>query len=132
MKQHVDMITNLLLGAAYADKRLEGAEVARIRSLLGTLLEGEVPERLQAQIQSFRPAAFRVQEAAAALADLSAADKRKLLELVASVHDADEELAVAEDDYLRKLAAALGLPESEYSDLTLEILEEEELRGMLA
>ena len=105
MKQHVETITNLLLGAAYADKRLEGAEVTRIRSLLATLLEGEVPEQLQAQIQGFQPAAFRVQEAAARLVDLDAADKRRLLELVASVNDADEELAVAEDDYLRKLEA---------------------------
>lgn len=132
MKQHVETITNLLLGAAYADKRLEGAEVTRIRSLLSTLLEGDVPERLLGQIHSFSPAAFKVQEAAAALVDLDAADKRRLLELVASVNDADEELAVAEDDYLRKLAVALGLQESEYKDLTLEILEDDELRGMLA
>lgn len=132
MKQHVETITNLLLGAAYADKRLEGAEVARIRTLLATLLEGAVPERLQAQIQSFSPAAFRVQEAAATLAALGAADKRRLLELIASVHEADGELAVAEDAYLRRVAEALGLPESEYKDLALEILEEDELRGMLA
>ena len=133
MKQHIETITHLLLGAAYADKRLAGAEVTRIRSLLSTLLGGaEVPEALVERINHFSPAAFNVQQAAAGLGDLSTEDKRKLLELVASVNDADEELDLAEDIYLRTLAAALGLAEEDYSDLTLEILADEDMRGMLA
>lgn len=133
MKQHIETITQLLLGAAYADKRLAGAEITRIRSLLSTLLGGvEVPEHLLHLINRFSPAAFNVQQAAAGLSGLSAADKRKLLELVASVNDADEELDLAEDIYLRTLAAALGLAEEEYSDLTLEILAGDELHGLLA
>ena len=133
MKQHIETITHLLLGAAYADKRLAGAEVTRIRSLLSTLLGGaEVPEALVERINHFSPAAFNVQQAAAGLGDLSTEDKRKLLELVASVNDADDELDLAESTYLRTLAVGLGMQESEFSDLTLEILEEDELRGMLA
>ncbi|MDC0716855.1 TerB family tellurite resistance protein [Nannocystis bainbridge] len=133
MKQHIEKITQLLLGAAYADKRLAGAEITRIRSLLSTLLGGaEVPEELLRMINTFSPAAFNVQQVASALDDLSTEDKRKLLELVASVNDADEELDLAEDIYLRTLAAALGLDEEKYSDLTLEILAGEELHGLLA
>ena len=132
MKQHIETITQLLLGAAYADKRLAGAEITRIRSLLSTVLGGgEVPEALLHQIGHFNPAAFNIQEAAARLDALTVADKRKLLELVASVNDADDELDLAEDNYLRTLAAALGLAEEDYSDLTLEILGDEDLRGML-
>ena len=40
MKQHIETITQLLLGAAYADKRLAGAEITRIRALLITLIGG--------------------------------------------------------------------------------------------
>ncbi|WAS91959.1 TerB family tellurite resistance protein [Nannocystis punicea] len=133
MKQHIETITQLLLGAAYADKRLSGAEITRIRSLVSTLLGGaEVPESLLRQINTFSPAAFNVQQVASGLDDLSPEDKRKLLELVASVNDADEELDLAEDIYLRTVAAALGLAQEEYSDLTLEILGGDDLHGLLA
>jgi uncharacterized tellurite resistance protein B-like protein len=132
MKQHIETITRLLLGAAYADHRLAGAEVTRIRALLTTLTGGEPPAELDGLISSFSPAAFSVQRAAEELKDLESADKRKLLELVASVNDADDELDLAESTYLRTLAVGLGMQESEFSDLTLEILEEDELRGMLA
>jgi hypothetical protein len=132
MKQHIETITRLLLGAAYADKRLEGAEVTRIRALLTTLTGGEPPTALDGLISSFSPAAFSVQRAAEELMGLESADKRKLLELVASVNDADDELDLAESTYLRNLAVGLGMQESEFSDLTLEILEEDEMRGLLA
>lgn len=132
MKQHIEQITQLLLGAAYADKRLAGAEITRIRSLVSTLLGGaEVPDGLLRLINTFSPAAFNVQQVAAGLDGLSQEDKRKLLELVASVNDADEELDLAEDIYLRTVAAALGLPQEEFSDLTLEILGGDELHGLL-
>ncbi|PCC72890.1 Tellurite resistance protein TerB [Nannocystis exedens] len=132
MKQYIEQITQLLLGAAYADKRLAGAEITRIRSLLSTLLGGaEVPEALLRLINTFSPAAFNVQEVASRLDGLSREEKRKLLELVASVNDADEELDLAEDIYLRTVAAALGLPQEEFSDLALEILGGEELHGFL-
>lgn len=133
MKQHIETITRLLLGAAYADKRLAGAEVTRIRALLTTLTGGEqAPAAIEGLISSFSPAAFSVQRAAEELKDLAPEDKRRLLELVASVNDADDELDLAESTYLRHLALGLGMAESEFSDLTLEILEEDELRGMLA
>lgn len=133
MKQHIESITQLLLGAAYADKRLAGAEITRIRSLLSTLLGGgEVPDALLRLINTFSPAAFNVQQVATGLDGLSQEEKRKLLELVASVNDADEELDLAEDIYLRTVAAALGLQQEEFSDLTLEILGGDELHGLLA
>ena len=133
MKQHIETITQLLLGAAYADKRLAGAEVTRIRALLTTLIGGgDLPDAITGLISSFSPAAFSVHKAAAELAGLSAEEKRTLLELVASVNDADDELDLAESTYLRNLAVGLGVAEANFADLTLEILEEEELRGLLA
>ena len=133
MKQHIETITQLLLGAAYADKRLAGAEVERIRTILQQVLDTDaLPDAVTAQIGRFSPAAFHAQAAAAGLDDLSDADKRKLLELIASINDADDELDLAEDAYLRKVAAGLGVPEEAFADLAIEVLDDDELRGLLA
>jgi uncharacterized tellurite resistance protein B-like protein len=131
MKQHIETITRLLLGAAYADKRLEGAEVARIEAILRQVLGGEPPAELLASLRSLSPAAFNVHSTAATLKELEAADKRKLLELIASVNDADDELDLAEDAYLRHVALGMGVDEATIADLTLDVLDDEELFGML-
>lgn len=131
MKQHIETITQLLLGAAYADKRLEGAEVARIEQILRTVLGAEPPAELTASLRTFNPSHFNVHSVAATLTGLEAADKRKLLELVASINEADDELDLAEDAYLRHVALGMGVPETEIADLTLEVLDDEELFGML-
>lgn len=131
MKQHIETITRLLLGAAYADKRLEGAEIRRIEAILRQVLGGDVPAELTAQVHAFSPAAFNVHSTATTLRELDADDKRKLLELIASVNDADDELDLAEDAYLRHVAVGMGVPETEIADLTLDVLDDEELFGML-
>ena len=131
MKQHIETITRLMLGAPYADKRLEGAEISRIEAILRQVLGGEPPPELLAALRSFNPAAFKVDSAAATLQGLELADKRKLLELIASVNDADEVLDLAEDAYLRHVAIGMGVAEAEIADLTLEVLEDKAMFGML-
>lgn len=131
MKQHIETITRLLLGAAYADKRLEGAEVTRIAAILRQVLGGEPPAELLASLHSFNPAGFNVHREAATLTGLAADDKRTLLELIASVNEADDELDLDEDVYLRHVAVGIGVPEAEIADLTLSVLEDEELFGLL-
>jgi uncharacterized tellurite resistance protein B-like protein len=132
MKQHIDTITQLLLGAAYADKRLAGEEVARIRAILRQILGGgELDDAREAALGSFNPAGFNVHAAAASLRHLGDEDKRTLLELIASVNDADDELDLAEDTYLRHVATGLGVSEDRFADLALEVLDEDEMLGLL-
>jgi uncharacterized tellurite resistance protein B-like protein len=131
MKQHIETITSLLLGAAYADKRLEGAEVKRIEAILRQVLGGEPSAEVLASVHSFNPSRFNVHSVAATLKDLEAGDKRKLLELIASVNEADDELDLDEDAYLRHVAVGMGVSEAEIADLTLAVLEDEELFGLL-
>ena len=95
------------------------------------VLGGEPPAERSAQLRSFNPGAFNVHSVAATLHGLDPADKRKLLELIASVNDADDELDLAEDAYLRHVALGMGVPESEIADLTLDVLDDEEMFGML-
>ncbi len=133
MKEHVESITNLLLGAAYADKRLEGEEVAAIERLLCKLVGSEeLPEAQRAQMNAFSPAAFDVSATASGLAELEDEDKRKVLEMVCAVHDADDELDFAEDAYLRKVAVGMGLPEDSIGEMALDVSEVDEMDGIFA
>lgn len=126
----IHVITDLLLGAAYADDELKGDETAAVRALLAELLGDELPESVDERIAAFDPKKFDVEAAAKAFATDAAIGKRHLLELVAQVSESDGELAMAEDDYLRKLAGALALDPSEIDDLVLDY-EVEELRDNL-
>jgi uncharacterized tellurite resistance protein B-like protein len=132
MKEHIDTITDLLLGAAYADKRLEGDELSAISKMLCKLLQvSELPAAQKSRLQSFNPARFDVAEASASLKGLSDDDKETVVELVASVNDADEVLDFDEDAYLRKVALGMGMSEDQIKDKTIEVLDEEDLEGLL-
>ena len=128
MKEHIDTITDLLLGAAYADKRLETKERDAITAMLTKLLGvSDLPDAQRDRIKAFNPAKLDVKEAGSKLSLLSGDEKRKVLDLVASVTESDDEIALAEDKYLRKVAEGLGIPESEIDSLTIEIIEEDDL-----
>lgn len=132
MKDHIETITDLLLGAAYADKRLEGRELDAIRSMLCKLLSAsELPAAQQAQIKAYNPAKHDARQDATSLASLSIDEKRKLIGLVASVTESDDEIDFAEDAYIRKVAEGLGLSEEEIGGLTIEVIEEKDLDGLL-
>lgn len=132
MKEHIDTITDLLLGAAYADKRLEGRELDAIRSMLSTLLgTSSLPDAQEARIKAFNPAKHDARAAAASLAFLSAEDRRTVADLVAWVTEADEEIDLAEDRYLRQVAEGLGLDDEAIAELTVEIIGDDELDGLL-
>ena len=83
------------------------------------------------RLQSFNPARFDAAAAATSLQGLSADDKETVVELVASVNDADEVLDFDEDAYLRKIALAMGMTEDQIKDKTIEVLDEDELDGLL-
>ncbi len=132
MKAHIDTITDLLLGAAYADKRLEGDEVTSISAMLCKLLGTDtLPAAQLAQMSAFNPAKFDVTAAAGRLRSESAENKRTVLELVATVTESDEEIDMAEDAYLRKVAAGMGMSDDDIADLTVEVLGDDELDGLL-
>lgn len=119
-------LCELLLGAAYADKELKDQEKDEVRSLLEGL-GGELPAEVDTKISGFDPAKFDLAAAAAPFKGDSEDDRKKLLYLVAAVNEADDEIDFAEDEYLRSLAEALGLPKTALEGLTIEI-ETEELK----
>jgi len=129
--QSILTITDLLMGAAHADGTRGGEEVQMVRDLLKELLDKkELPEAVEKRIAVFAPKSFSLDTSAKAFAAAEPTKKRKLLELVAAVRDADEEVDLAEDEYLVSLALAMGMKKSEYADLTLDY-EIEDLRAHL-
>lgn len=127
MKEHIETVTNLLLGAAYADKRLEGHEIQTIRGILTKIHGGDgVPGERETQIKQFNPAKFDASAAAVSLGGLSSDDKHKLLELISTVNESDEVLDLDEDAYLRRVASGMGMSDDEIKDLTLQIDEDED------
>jgi uncharacterized tellurite resistance protein B-like protein len=101
-------LCDLLLGAAYADEHFHEREKAFVRAHLVALCGGELPRELASRIEEFEPKSFDLERTAAAFQDDSNDAKRDILELIAALHETDEELAMSEDDYLRELARALG------------------------
>ncbi|MEL6180110.1 MAG: hypothetical protein AAFS10_14215 [Myxococcota bacterium] len=118
------LIADILMGAAHADGEEEVAEVSAIEDILTDLLHGEpLPEAISGHLIAFDPASFDVQATCAKLHLATAEDRRTLLALVAEVTDADDVHAMAEDEYIRVVAQAIGASQEEYADLTVEVLQ---------
>lgn len=118
-------LTDLLLAAAFADDHFDDREAERVQELLAYMTDGKVPAGLDAQIDAFDAKAFDMAKTAGVFKNDSAADREHLLSLVAAVHEADDELDLAEDEFLQKLAAALALPASALGGLTVKVEVEE-------
>jgi uncharacterized tellurite resistance protein B-like protein len=117
-------LCELLLGAAYADRDLHKLETIEVKSLL-TELAGERNVEVDACIASFEPDKFDMVTTAGVFRDDSEDDRQKLLLLVSTVIEADDEIDLAENEYLCALAAALALPASALTGLVVDVEIEE-------
>lgn len=125
------MLTDLFLGAVWADDEFSEGEQRAVRTLLAELLAvktDELPEAVEERIRGFDPLKFDLDAAAQAFASDPPMAKRRLLELVGKMVHADGVVDMQEDEYLRRFADALGMAPAEYQDLVLDY-DVEELRG---
>lgn len=130
--QRLSVVTDLLLGAAHADTRLAGQETATVRQLLRQLTQDPaVLAACEARFSTFSKTKLDVAKSVAQFNADPVVNKRQLLELIARVTMADDELDLDEDAYLQSVAKALGMQAEEYSDLTLDY-EAEELASQFA
>lgn len=113
-------LCELLLGAAYADGELQPQEKVEIRALL-TELAGENRVEVEACIASFEPEKFDPSSVVGLFRDDSEEERRRLLLLVSTVIEADDEIDLAENEYLRKLASLLELPPSALEGLVVDV-----------
>ncbi len=119
-------ICDLLLGAAHADSQFTDRERVTVRELLADLFGSEkLPSEVEARIDLFQAEKFDVAAAAQPFQGDSEDEKKKLLYLVAAVHEADEELDFAEDDYMRALGKALAMSDDALDDLVIDVESED-------
>lgn len=116
-------IADILMGAAYADGKLHGREEAVIRQVLGELLGqgGILPAEVDARLRNFKKGELDLEKVAAIFHDDDPAVRRKLLEVIASIGEADEEIDLDEDAYLKRVGTALKMPADSYADLALQV-----------
>jgi uncharacterized tellurite resistance protein B-like protein len=131
MSDRIASITNLLLGAAYADNEFHEREKTAITKLLGDLVDGDsLPEEVTEQIEKFDSGAFDLEAVAGEFVSDSVEDKLKLIELIGAIHEADDEFDFAEDDYIREVGIALEIETGTIEKMTLDY-EIEELKSDL-
>ncbi len=129
MSMRNELIADLLMGAAFADNRLDGREYAAVKKLLAEVVDAEeLPADMEARLKAFNNKTFDPAGAAKSLMLTEDTEKRKLIELIAAVTEADEVLDFDEDAYLKQVAEALEMPKEAYADLSIEILSVENLQ----
>lgn len=123
VRDRILVLTDLFMGAVWADDEFSEDEQRAVRRLIAELLAVEpnaLPPSVEERIRQFDPLKFDLEATAREFAHDPPMAKRRLLELVGRMVDADGVLDLQEDEYLRRLAAHLGLAYSEFSDLVLD------------
>lgn len=128
VRDRIFVITDLFMGACWADDEFSEDEQKTVRRLLADLMVVDaLPPHIEDRITSFDPLAFDLEAAAKDFEADPPMAKRRLLELVGKMVDADGVVDMQEDEYLRRLAGLLDMAYADYSDLVLDF-EVEELR----
>ncbi len=124
----LNLVGQILMGAAYADGERDGRELAVITQVLSRLSGGgAIFEEVLTHLRAFDVAGFDVVATCQRLRLSTPRDRRGLLSLVAKVTDADEIHDLREDAYIKLVAEAIGAQPEEYADLTVDILSIEEI-----
>jgi putative colanic acid biosynthesis UDP-glucose lipid carrier transferase len=119
--QSIVPVADLMLAAAHADDHFCECERHTVHGLLCQLTGTEtLPELLEKRISRFDPRRFDLQSTAEAFVQRSAIAKRRLLELIRLVCEADASVDLRENHFMQDLVLALGMAPAEYRDLVVE------------
>lgn len=122
VRDRIVLITDLMLGALYADATITDEESGAVRELLAKLLlckPDALPPEVEARLTSFSLLEFDIEKSARDFLADPPMKKRRLLELIALLVDRDG-TDLREDEYLRDLAHCLEMKREEYADLVLD------------
>lgn len=122
VRDRILVITDLMLGAIYADATMTSEEDFAVRELLAKLLlctPDTLPPEVDRRIREFSLLNFDIERSARDFASDPPMKKRRLLELIAQLVDRDG-TDLREDEYIRDLAQCLEMKPEEYADLVLD------------
>lgn len=122
IRDRILVITDVMLGALYADATMTGEEDRAVRELLAKLLlctPATLPEHVDQRIRDFSLLRFDIELAAKDFLRDPPMKKRRLLELVAALTDKDG-TDIREDEYIRDLGQCLGMKPEEYQGIVLD------------
>jgi uncharacterized tellurite resistance protein B-like protein len=114
-------LCDLLLGAAYADNQFKDREREEVQGMLEDLTGAKLTPELDKRITTFDPKKFDLTTTANAFRSDPDDDRRRVLFLVAAINEADDEIDLAEDEYLRALCKALALPDEALAGMTIDV-----------
>jgi uncharacterized tellurite resistance protein B-like protein len=130
LSDRILVIVDLLMAGLSCDGTIVGEEDQAARRLLGELLlckPDALPAHVEARIKGFRLIDFDMDATVQDFLSDPPMKKRRLLELIAKLSDADGQHDMRESDFIRDLARALGMAAEEYQDLVLTIEFEESI-----
>ena len=122
IRDRVPVLTDLFMGAVFSTSRAsDDAERETVRRTLGELMMAPLPQEVLERIEQFDPSTFDLTTAAKSFQADPPMAKRRLLELLARVVEADSVFDLEESEYLKRLARLLNMKPSEYEDLVFDL-----------
>ena len=117
-------VAELLLGAAHADGEFDGHEAEAIGEILRQLVpDATLPVEVTGHLAQFDVDDLDVTQTARELRSMSEQERLAILNLVVRVVDADQVHDMREDDYIERVAIALGVDAKHYEQFIVEIIE---------
>ncbi len=125
-KRETELLADLLMGAAYADDRLENEEQKAVVKILREMTSAQMlPVWLMNHLSRFDPKSFNAESTARELGVSGGQEAKILLGLLVRVTEADDVHDMDEGSYLLKVAKAVNAPADVIDNLTVEVLDED-------
>jgi uncharacterized membrane protein YebE (DUF533 family) len=122
-RKETELLTDLLMGAAFADEHLENIEKETVEKiLLEVTKEKSIPLWLSTYIESFKPGSFDITKNCKELGISGGEEAKMLISLLVRITDSDDIHDMDEGSYLIKVAKAVNAPKEVYEDLTVEMV----------
>ena len=122
--EQIKAVAELLMGAAHADGDYDGLEAEQIGDLLrGLFSQSEMPTELTSHLARFEVDRLDVQACAARFEGESETSRVGVIDLLATLADADGVYDMKEDEFIKQVASALALSEESYEHHTIDVIE---------
>ena len=124
LTKQIDVVADILMGAAHADGSVHEAEARTVRELLEEAVGAEhLPGHLIDRLLTFDPRRFDLDAACHSLRLAGESERRHVLELVAAICDADDIHDLSESASVSRVAKGIGAAPGEYEDLVVSEVE---------